>query len=352
MTFPRVRQPGLWLLGSVLVPNEAEQLDDHQSKAVDGYAGGTYAPSGPIVLGASGGNTTGLHVTSILEADQLTGFVQVGGGLTWPSGSGFELSPGVNASINCDLVFSALSGPANTLSIGGGGLFHNQPGKLLVTQFGTLDVAAGGTETIEGALTLSATSLSTWLAGATVNDASTRTLTGPNAYNGASILLQHTPVIADALSPVVLGGALTCLNVVSLEATVNLTSAQPSSSADPGANTLWSTAQVKAWGYLHCDGLGNVVVLDGYNIQGIQIIGSGVVLITFKQPMATANYAVLGGLFISPTYSAITLFGYTGAVGQTATNCELAALKGFGPSDVVNLGTTPGFLSFAVLARQ
>ena len=59
MTFPRIRAPGLWVLGSVIAPAEMEEFDQHQFQAVDGYGGGAYAPTARLVIGGAGVDFTG-----------------------------------------------------------------------------------------------------------------------------------------------------------------------------------------------------------------------------------------------------------------------------------------------------
>lgn len=78
MTFPRIRMPGTWVLGSVLAPNEEEALDDHQSNAIDGRDGGTYVPTAAIVLGATSPNTLALHTTAHATFDSFDGHITAG----------------------------------------------------------------------------------------------------------------------------------------------------------------------------------------------------------------------------------------------------------------------------------
>lgn len=59
MSFARIRTIGTWFSVSVVLPAEFEAFDTNISRAVDGYAGGTYSPSSPIVIGGDGLRVTG-----------------------------------------------------------------------------------------------------------------------------------------------------------------------------------------------------------------------------------------------------------------------------------------------------
>ena len=49
MTFSRINPPG-WALYEVLTSPQMNQLDIDHARAIDGYAGGTYTPSAPILI--------------------------------------------------------------------------------------------------------------------------------------------------------------------------------------------------------------------------------------------------------------------------------------------------------------
>lgn len=50
--FARIRAAGTWI--GVIASSELDTLDLNLSRAIDGYAGGSYAPSSPIVIGGAG----------------------------------------------------------------------------------------------------------------------------------------------------------------------------------------------------------------------------------------------------------------------------------------------------------
>lgn len=75
MTFARVK-PGDWAFGERLTSAQENQLDINASRAVDGYAGGTYTPTDPIVINGDGLQTsvvpaTGNAVTNKTYVDGL-----------------------------------------------------------------------------------------------------------------------------------------------------------------------------------------------------------------------------------------------------------------------------------------
>lgn len=51
MAFLRIRFPGMWGVGSVVSSAEWEAIDAMRPDAIDGGAGGTYAPTGALVIG-------------------------------------------------------------------------------------------------------------------------------------------------------------------------------------------------------------------------------------------------------------------------------------------------------------
>lgn len=50
MTFPRIRPSGTWDNGTTVPEAEWEQFDLNLSRALDGFAGGNYAPSSPLYM--------------------------------------------------------------------------------------------------------------------------------------------------------------------------------------------------------------------------------------------------------------------------------------------------------------
>lgn len=95
MTFPRIRAAGMWTLGSVLAPSEAETFDDHQSKAVDGYSGGAYAPISRLVFGGAGADFTG--GTGVDPLGPLTSTAAPGSGASGLVSTGDGGGAGVHA---------------------------------------------------------------------------------------------------------------------------------------------------------------------------------------------------------------------------------------------------------------
>lgn len=153
MTFPRVRSPGMWTLGSVLAPAEMEEIDRNLTEAIDGAGGGTYAPTAPVVIGASGGNTVGLHVTSHAILDNFEGHVKSGFIVTVESGGLIQLLTGssiqldslatVNVLDNGRIIINGDSGGGGAQFIVAGRAFFNGGSATIFN--GTLGNNAGVT---------------------------------------------------------------------------------------------------------------------------------------------------------------------------------------------------------------
>lgn len=68
------------------------------------------------------------------------------------------------------------------------------------------------------------------------------------------------------------------------------TGTAPTSTADPGANHLLSSANIaKVWAMFETDGAGGVTLLDGYNVASLSVTATHV-LVTFARSFATVNY--------------------------------------------------------------
>src|SRR5690606_16371803 len=66
MTFTRAK-PGGWQAGERLTSGQANHIDEQLAKAIDGNAGGSYAPSSPILIGGAG-----IRVPAPSHVDQVT----------------------------------------------------------------------------------------------------------------------------------------------------------------------------------------------------------------------------------------------------------------------------------------
>jgi hypothetical protein len=110
MSFTRANPSG-WGTGGQVTSGQLNQIDINQANAIDGAAGGTYAPSGALVLGGSGVTLSGANHA-----------VASGGTLTVANGG--------------------------TCTVASGGVCLVVTGGLL-TVTGSLNVAAGGTLTMQ-----------------------------------------------------------------------------------------------------------------------------------------------------------------------------------------------------------
>jgi hypothetical protein len=143
MTFARVWPAGLTFNAP---PGSANltQLDLNASRAVDGYAGGTYAPTSLITIGGDGLSVTGPFNTDTAEV------IRVSTSLTILLGATLQLTG--NQVVNSGAAVGILSGAFITVSSGG----------TLTMNAGSTGTFAGtntlsGATTISGALTCSNT---------------------------------------------------------------------------------------------------------------------------------------------------------------------------------------------------
>lgn len=173
--FTRARLAGLWILGSVISPAELEHLDDY-SLAIDGDAGGTYAPSAAIVIGGSGVTLSGAnhHVSGTLTVDNFALISIADGGTVKADGSG-----------GADITLSVVSNVA-TLSVGSGAVAKILAGGALDV-YGSLtlkNTSGPGSITAENNTTITLASGATLTAasGSTVN------LTGTTNVRGAAVI--------------------------------------------------------------------------------------------------------------------------------------------------------------------
>lgn len=141
MSFARIRAPGMWLDTSVVEDTEFEQFDLNISRAVDGFAGGTYAPSAAIILGGSGLQMTGAFVANgaftvnsnalftenvtVSETLAVNSFIDLNGGLDVSGDASFHGNValgdtgGDNITVNGQLACLASVTVSGTLSVNG-----------------------------------------------------------------------------------------------------------------------------------------------------------------------------------------------------------------------------------------
>lgn len=163
MSFSRIRAPGGWIAGSTITPTELETFDQNLSRALDGYAGGTYAPSSLLEIGGSG-----LKLSS--TGNQLSGTLTVlsGGLLAVNGGAAFVAVEGSTFLVQSDATLQGnvalgISGGTKTLTVHGAATFEKNVtvtqaatfnGAVSCTGNVTLGDAAGDAVTINGNLTV------------------------------------------------------------------------------------------------------------------------------------------------------------------------------------------------------
>ena len=167
--FTRNRLPGLWILGSVVSPAEFEHLDDYY-KALDGAAGGSYSPSGALIIGAAGVSLSGAnhHVlgSATLTVDSLGSIVVASGGLIKLDGTSaadieLKVTAGV-ASINVkagariDVQENGDVDNYGAITLKDNGGAAGSGGNLIVEDTGLITVQSGGVVAVAGTLNVNA----------------------------------------------------------------------------------------------------------------------------------------------------------------------------------------------------
>src|SRR4051812_35161517 len=79
MTFSRVGPGPGWGTGELLSSTQMNQMDLNVERALDGYAGGLYTPSAPLIIGGSGMQVPNGATWNILSGGNLTS--DVGGAI-------------------------------------------------------------------------------------------------------------------------------------------------------------------------------------------------------------------------------------------------------------------------------
>lgn len=209
---------------------------------------------------------------------------------------------------------------------------------LQIAGLGGLHVLSGSTAYVNsgGFLTVSSGGIATISNGASLNLA-----------NGSEQVVQSGAILnvaSGGTMNVSTGGFLTVApgSTTDFQETVSLTMSQPTSSADVGANKLYSTNTVKAWAKIATDGVGGVTVSDGCNIASIAIDATDIT-VTFAHAFANGNYASTAG--------AATLGVLANAHTPTTTTLKIRQYDTIGTVTVSPL-TNSTLVSIQVIGRQ
>lgn len=346
MTFPRIRAPGMWVLGSVIAPAEMEDFDQHQFHAVDGFGGGAYAPTSRLVFGGSGTDFTGGTgadplgplTSTAASGSGASGIVAVGDG----AGYGGKFTGGASGGLGV-IGTGGSAGAAGVLGVGAaggtgveafggsnaagvdarGGNVGNTVGVLGQGHgSGSGMVGTGGTSGGPGVKGFGGGSNSTGVYGegtgtgpgveglGEANGRGGQFFGGPT--NGTGVLAegggtsgigldaigQGAGTVGPAVRATAAHGAVTDVAVEVASGTIFFSGSQVGALVDPGANNVLSAANTpKFWGVLRTDGAGNVGIVDGYNFATVTIVGGGTnsshAVVTFARSMADDKYAVM-----------------------------------------------------------
>lgn len=291
MSFTRTRLPGFWTFGSAVLPGEFEHIDDY-AYAIDGKAGGTYAPTGLITIGGLGLTVSGPFIAS--DADTI----DVNGALT--------INPGAQLNLDDNMV------------VGTGAVVGFTSGSFLTVQSGaTATFNSGSTLTLSGAATLGATG--TW----TTAVGSVSTFNGTVTFNSLLTLTKGLAVTQSTANTAAitatgngtgaganLTGGATAPGVVAVNGTaqtntaptcagqfagyVQLTGTTPNQGVDPGANNVLHKSNIC---HARCTvqvGPGGPYTPDSsYNIDTVTDVGTGIYQVTMKRQLANNKYTAI-----------------------------------------------------------
>lgn len=240
------------------------------AQAMDG-AGGTglgapYTPLQVIAVRGSG-----------MDVDPLTFAVRSGGSGTWltgstaewKGGSTFKIDPNCTVTIQTGVTYAHTSGPTWTVGLDDGG---TTTGFLEVNPFS--QIALG-----------SSTNSGTYLTGT-----ASLVVEGTSASHYAWVDFQGWSMAhfaANAQLRAESGSTATFLGT--------LTTDQPASNADTGANNIKVTDVAKAWGEIQVNASTTPTINDARNVNSVSAAGgggTGSVTVNFKHAMANAHYSV------------------------------------------------------------
>ena len=224
MSFSQIR-PGGWANASTLLASEMASLDARYT-AIDGGAGGTYAPSAPIIIGGLGLDLMGavtlesamtvtapggeIHVTDGALRLDATGTFDVHASSTWYTGSAADFQSGSSVTFASGSTL-ALNG---AVSIGATGVVTDNAaslwhinGEIDINSAGLLLVKPGGALTVDGTAHWETGSHLTVDAGCTEAHANSPTFSGGASFTGGGVSFS-TPLSLSSAATVSLGSIL------------------------------------------------------------------------------------------------------------------------------------------------
>lgn len=172
---PRVRDPGLWVPGSVVLSEEFEAFDEIRPWLINAADGSTHAPTTQIVLGGQG-----LRVSGPSRFDGITlAALAATGTFTVVDNSTLIVSGGTTGGLL--RVDGHVTTPGKIRLNGTGAWMQVVSGSFISVQSGgALDITSGGVQTVYGSFTVDGGTVSL-LSGSTTNSSGTFTF-GSNTY--------------------------------------------------------------------------------------------------------------------------------------------------------------------------
>lgn len=206
----RIRTAGLWTLNSVLTPAEMESFDLAQFQAVNGDAGGVWAPLTEIEIAGAGFKINNAPFTVLTSAVSFTGpsftvandtvtfsgsgnfsanvggAVSISGTTVTVTGTGLMSLTGLGITMNAGSGAVSITGTSTVNLTGVGMTFNNGVGAFLITGTSTFDVQSVGATVNAGSGVLAI--LGTGMSINSLGGAMTLTAVGTMAFNGAGLV--------------------------------------------------------------------------------------------------------------------------------------------------------------------
>jgi hypothetical protein len=340
MSFTRTRLPGFWTFGSAVLPGEFEHIDDY-AYAIDGKAGGTYAPTGLITIGGLGLTVSGPFIASDADTIDVNGALTINGGA--------QLNLNDNMVVGTGAVVGFTSGSFLTVSNGATVTFN---AGSTVTFGGAISFTAG--VTLSGAVTMTATGSLTTAVGSSVTfNGSLAASTNASFTNGITVTRTSANTSAVTATGNGIGSGINCTGGASgpgmtaapgtastsilpqcaarLGGHIEITADDPDPTVAPpgGTGVLYGLSGARAYCSVVVGGGGPYAPEDSHNIDVVDDVALGNYSVTFLTPMASNKYAVVltssaAGIGVNSHSKTVNGFSFT--VYDTNTKAAIATV--------------------------